>query len=233
MVGYGAGSSCGTWPLCRGSLFPEGTAYAIHMGHRYLAAVVGVVVLAAVWRAWNRAGAHPSVRMAAAALAAVFLAQTLAGGRADLGGIYRRDAGLASQHGDPRMGSPRGHGRIDILTARAEPPRAWAGRLHDSLDDDGSFASGDYGLRCPDQAAHHLAPRIYGPRRDVPGVWRSARPLSGDDGRCVEGPSPRAARTPSITTWTATSTISCRARPTAQSSVAASHPAGPCGSGLG
>ncbi len=79
MVGYGAGSSCGTWPLCRGSLFPQGAAYAVHMGHRYLAAIVGVVVLAAAWGVWTRAAAYPSVRAAAAGTAAVLLAQTLVG----------------------------------------------------------------------------------------------------------------------------------------------------------
>jgi len=44
MVGAGAGSACSTWPLCRGELFPSGTAYAIHMGHRYLA---GLILIAA------------------------------------------------------------------------------------------------------------------------------------------------------------------------------------------
>ena len=47
MVGYGASASCDTWPLCQGSLMPEGTAFAIHMGHRLLSAMVGVVVLGA------------------------------------------------------------------------------------------------------------------------------------------------------------------------------------------
>ena len=44
MVGAGAGSACSTWPLCRGELFPSGTVYAIHMGHRYIA---GLILIAA------------------------------------------------------------------------------------------------------------------------------------------------------------------------------------------
>ena len=37
MVGVGAGGSCASWPLCRGSLIPDGFVYAVHMGHRYIA----------------------------------------------------------------------------------------------------------------------------------------------------------------------------------------------------
>ena len=38
MIGVGAGGSCASWPLCRGSLIPDGFIYAVHMGHRYVAA---------------------------------------------------------------------------------------------------------------------------------------------------------------------------------------------------
>ena len=47
MVGVGAGGSCASWPLCRGSLIPDGFVYAVHMGHRYIA-VFATVFLAYV-----------------------------------------------------------------------------------------------------------------------------------------------------------------------------------------
>lgn len=50
MVGSGAGSACASWPLCRGELFPQGSIYAIHMGHRYIAAIM---LLAAGYIAWS------------------------------------------------------------------------------------------------------------------------------------------------------------------------------------
>ena len=79
MVGYGAGTSCGTWPLCRGSLLPSGMAYAIHMGHRYLAALVGLGILAAAWKAWQASDGNLPLRYATAALVAVFTAQIVVG----------------------------------------------------------------------------------------------------------------------------------------------------------
>lgn len=53
MVGYGAGSSCGTWPLCRGELFPAGEAYLIHMGHRFVAGFVVIFLAAVLVRLWK------------------------------------------------------------------------------------------------------------------------------------------------------------------------------------
>ena len=79
MVGYGAGSSCGTWPLCRGSLVPDGTSYAIHMGHRYLAAVVGVLIIATAVSAWSRRARRPELGWAGLALALLLGAQVMAG----------------------------------------------------------------------------------------------------------------------------------------------------------
>ena len=79
MVGYGAGSSCGTWPLCRGSLLPDGTATAIHMGHRFLTAMVGALVFAAAALAWPRRQQHPEIGWAGLALALLFGAQVFAG----------------------------------------------------------------------------------------------------------------------------------------------------------
>lgn len=79
IVGLGYGSSCGEWPLCRGSLFPQGAPYAIHMSHRYFAALIGVLVLMAAWAGWRRRAESPGVAWAAAALAAAFALQIIAG----------------------------------------------------------------------------------------------------------------------------------------------------------
>jgi heme A synthase len=80
MVGYGAGTSCATWPLCRGSLWPdEAAAYMIHMGHRYVAALVGLVVLAAAWHVIRTLQANPPARLAAVGVIAAFTIQIVVG----------------------------------------------------------------------------------------------------------------------------------------------------------
>lgn len=79
IVGAGYGSSCGTWPLCNGSLFPEGRAYIEHMGHRYFAAIVGALVLAVAYNAWRKRFSMPSVGWSGILLFAAFAAQILVG----------------------------------------------------------------------------------------------------------------------------------------------------------
>ncbi len=79
MVGEGYGTSCATWPLCRGSLLPDGWAYTVHMGHRYIAAIVGIVILWTAWRAWVSATPQSPTRMAAASLATAFAVQIVIG----------------------------------------------------------------------------------------------------------------------------------------------------------
>lgn len=79
MVGEGYGTSCATWPLCRGSLLPDGWAYTVHMGHRYIAAVVGIVILWTAWRSWASAPAHSPVRTASVLLALAFALQIAVG----------------------------------------------------------------------------------------------------------------------------------------------------------
>ena len=79
MVGYGAGSACGTWPLCGGGLVPDGTPFVIHMTHRFMAAVVGVLIVATAWSAWSRRGQRPWLGWVGVALAVLFAAQVLVG----------------------------------------------------------------------------------------------------------------------------------------------------------
>ena len=87
MVGYGAGTSCGTWPLCNGALFPDGAAFAIHMGHRLLAAIIGIVVLVTAYAAWNRRVERPGLGWGGLAIATLFIAQVLVGAATVWGGF--------------------------------------------------------------------------------------------------------------------------------------------------
>ena len=72
IVGLGYGASCSSWPLCQGLGVPNGEAYAIHMGHRYLALVVGALIAGVVFVAWRRGTTHNELRWLAI-LAAGFL----------------------------------------------------------------------------------------------------------------------------------------------------------------
>jgi heme A synthase len=78
MVGLGYGSSCATWPLCRGSLLPGGEASFVHMAHRYVAGAAGALIAGLALAAWRR-GASSSVRWAAAAALGMFLVQVALG----------------------------------------------------------------------------------------------------------------------------------------------------------
>ena len=78
MVGRGYGSSCSTWPACLGSLLPSGEAYLVHMSHRYVAGLAGLLVLALTAAAWYGA-ARPRVRWTTLAVLALFVVQGLAG----------------------------------------------------------------------------------------------------------------------------------------------------------
>lgn len=79
MVGRGYGTSCGGWPLCNGSAFPTGTAFATNMAHRYMALLVGILVGWTAYAAWSRRGSQPYMGWAAVALAALFAAQVILG----------------------------------------------------------------------------------------------------------------------------------------------------------
>jgi heme A synthase len=78
MVGRGFGSSCSTWPACLGSLLPSGEAYLVHMSHRYVAGLAGLLVMALTAAAWYE-GARAQVRWTMVAVLALFVVQGLAG----------------------------------------------------------------------------------------------------------------------------------------------------------
>lgn len=81
VVGLEASSVCGSWPFCSGTtIFPPGDSiYAIHMGHRMVAAVAGVLILGtAVWT-WRMREWWPGSGPAAIVLGMVLLVQIVMG----------------------------------------------------------------------------------------------------------------------------------------------------------
>ncbi len=95
MVGYGAGSVCSTWPLCKGSLFPDGAASAIHMGHRLFAAIVGLLVMGASLTAWSQKTTNPAAAWTGALLLPMYGIQILIGAVTVWAGF---SAGLRALH---------------------------------------------------------------------------------------------------------------------------------------
>lgn len=75
----GATGACLDWPLCQGDVFPEHRLQATHMGHRLLAAIIGVFVIYALHRGIRQRDRHPEIRFLAMTIAALFLAQMIVG----------------------------------------------------------------------------------------------------------------------------------------------------------
>ena len=75
MVGLNYGTSCPGWPLCTGLSIPDGVAFAVNMGHRYMVAVVAVLVFRACFVAWNRGSALPQLRWLAALTSGLLLVE--------------------------------------------------------------------------------------------------------------------------------------------------------------
>lgn len=79
--GTDAGFFCdGDWPLCNGSLLPEGRNAGLQVAHRYLAAFVTLLVLTTTWLAYRRRHGAPAVFRLAAAVAVLFAVQIVLGG---------------------------------------------------------------------------------------------------------------------------------------------------------
>jgi heme o synthase len=77
--GAGASTACTTWPLCDEGSIPVFGAAAVHMAHRFVAAIVGVVVLYACWLAWKHRRESEGLGPLAIATALVFVAQVVLG----------------------------------------------------------------------------------------------------------------------------------------------------------
>ncbi|MEP7357957.1 MAG: COX15/CtaA family protein, partial [Anaerolineales bacterium] len=74
-----AGFACAGWPLCNGNLAPTSAPEWLHMGHRYAAGLVGLLVAGCVAQAWRLRRQDGPVFVAAIVTGALFVAQVLVG----------------------------------------------------------------------------------------------------------------------------------------------------------
>ena len=75
----GSTGACLDWPLCNGDAFPGGQLQLVHMVHRYVALIVGLLVLYTLHLGFRRGAQPPEIRALSLAAAALFGAQVLAG----------------------------------------------------------------------------------------------------------------------------------------------------------
>lgn len=76
----GSTAACGvSWPNCQGQVFPEGYHAAIHMVHRVVALLVGVLILGVLAMAWRRRGERPLLGWAALLVGGIFFTQVMVG----------------------------------------------------------------------------------------------------------------------------------------------------------
>ena len=74
--------ACATWPLCTndwGGIFPDSKLAMIHMAHRYVALIAGLLVMYALHLGFRGRTQPPLVRMLSMGALALFAAQVLAG----------------------------------------------------------------------------------------------------------------------------------------------------------
>ena len=79
VAGSGATKSCTGWPLCNGSLFPGDTLGWIQMTHRFIVALVSVLILILMVQAWRTQRMRISVYPAAIVSGTLFFAQAFVG----------------------------------------------------------------------------------------------------------------------------------------------------------
>ena len=80
VTAMGATGACVTWPLCQGQAFPMNHLTAVHMFHRYVALVLGLLLLYATWRCWNGpTDRTTTLRWLAIVTVATFVVQVIVG----------------------------------------------------------------------------------------------------------------------------------------------------------
>src|SRR5207302_1431859 len=85
--GDGATTACTTWPFCDDGAFPMFGPAAVHMAHRWVAGIVGAVVLAACWQAWKHRREAEGLGPLAIITAVVLVAQVAIGAANPLSGF--------------------------------------------------------------------------------------------------------------------------------------------------
>ena len=92
--------ACPTWPLCTndwGGFFPGGKLAMIHMAHRWVALIAGLVVMYSLHLGFRGRTQPPLIRMLSLAAVALFVAQALAGAGVIWAG-FGRDVELRGLH---------------------------------------------------------------------------------------------------------------------------------------
>ncbi len=83
VTAMGATGSCVTWPLCQGQgtgqVFPMNHLAAIHMFHRYVVLVLGILLLYAVWRCAAGRNGDGTLRWVSWLTLVAFIAQIIVG----------------------------------------------------------------------------------------------------------------------------------------------------------
>lgn len=75
----GATGACLGWPLCQDQGLPNNGLQMIHMAHRVVAAIIGILLGYTLYSGFRGAGRLANIRRLSVVVAALFLAQVLAG----------------------------------------------------------------------------------------------------------------------------------------------------------
>jgi protoheme IX farnesyltransferase len=79
--GSGSSAACQSWPLCSGGLIPTSGAGWLHLVHRGLTAITGILIGVVFYKAWRSQRTQPAILTATTAAAVLFFAQALLGAR--------------------------------------------------------------------------------------------------------------------------------------------------------
>ena len=85
--GADATAACRTWPLCEGGFLPAGSAPLVHMLHRYVVALGGLVIAAAAVAGWRHRRTIPGLGACAALVGGLLIVQVVAGAANPLSGF--------------------------------------------------------------------------------------------------------------------------------------------------
>ena len=82
-----ASAACAGWPLCNGALAPTTAPGRLHMGHRFVAGAVGLMIAGSALQAWRQRRQNAAVAAAAMITGALFGGQVLVGAQNVLRGF--------------------------------------------------------------------------------------------------------------------------------------------------
>ena len=115
--------ACATWPLCTnepGGVFPGNKLAMIHMAHRYVALLAGLLVMYALHLGFRGRTQPPMIRLLSMGAVALFAAQVLAGAGVIWAG-FGRDVELRALHLALASGVWAAVSALAVLTYSREP----------------------------------------------------------------------------------------------------------------